>query len=120
MLLAVICLAGSCLVQQKNIRNHRDWMGHHLQEGSFVVAHLLEPPVEKPNSYKALAAIDGIINNNSGIKTKGKALLYFKKDTSIFHLTYGTTIVFKIPLAEIRNSGNPAAFDFKQYASFAG
>ncbi|MEI2740550.1 MAG: ComEC/Rec2 family competence protein [Chitinophagaceae bacterium] len=53
------------------------------------------------------------------IPVKGKIILYFKKDSSL-QVTYGSQIIFKKSLQEIKNSGNPGGFDYKRYSLFQG
>lgn len=50
----------------------------------------------------------------------GNIVLYFKKDAALKNLHYGAQIVFKKPLQEIKNSGNPGGFDYKRYSLFHG
>ena len=50
---------------------------------------------------------------------KTKIILYFKKDSSL-QLSYGSQIILKKSLQEIKNSGNPGGFDYKRYSLFQG
>ncbi len=51
-------------------------------------------------------------------RTSGKFLIYFKKDSVSQNLKYGDQIIVNKGLSPILNSGNPAAFDYKQYCAF--
>jgi competence protein ComEC len=81
---------------------------------------LEEPLVEKTNSYKALASFTAINHNDSTKLIEGKLILYFRKDSILPPLQYGSQIVFKKPLQEIKNAGNPGSFDYKTYCLFQG
>jgi len=80
----------------------------------------LEKPVEKTKSHKANALVDYFLQHDSSSETNGMIILYFKKDSSLPHLDYGSQLVIRKPLQEIKNSGNPGGFDYKKYALFQG
>lgn len=110
---------GSILTWHKDIRNNKEWLGHHYNNDASLVVTLDEPPVEKTKSYKANATVEYLLEDNTAIPVKGKIILYFKKDSSL-RLSYGSQILFKKPLQEIKNSGNPGGFDYKRYSLFQG
>ena len=111
---------GGLLSWYKNIHHNDDWFGKkYIPETSLIVT-LLEDPVEKTKSYKANASVDYILSNDSCIKTGGTIILYFKKDSSLPGLAYGSQLVISKPLQEIKNSGNPGGFDYKRYSMFQG
>jgi competence protein ComEC len=117
--ITIIFLAlGSFLVWYKDIRHNPHWYSMHYKAGDLVIATLKEPLVEKTNSYKALATVTGIKEANRIIPVKGDLLLYFKKDTSLPTLDFGSQIIFSKPLQEIKNAGNPGGFDYKRYCLF--
>lgn len=111
---------GGFLVHQKDIRNDADWIGRYYQDGNAVVVTLQESLVEKENSFKAIATVRELGNDTWLIPVKGKVILYFKKDSSAGHLVYGSQLVFKKPLQEIKNTGSPGGFDYKRYCLFLG
>ena len=113
-------ITGACLVWVKDIRHHQQWIGGLPHSNNFLIVRLLEPLVEKQNSFKALGEVQGIISGEKKQKTKGKVIIYFKKDSLVQQLDYGCQIVFKKPLQEIKNSGNPGSFNYKQYCLFQG
>ncbi|MFC4233548.1 ComEC/Rec2 family competence protein [Parasediminibacterium paludis] len=83
-----------------------------------IIATIQAPLVPKPKSYKALVSIDAVFKNGHWLPINGKALLYFKKDSSASHLTYGSQIVITKPLSLITNLGNPGGFNYQEYCSF--
>src|SRR5215218_11087265 len=111
---------GALLIPLKDIRNNEDWIGHHYKNGSYIIVTLQEPLVQKANSYKALSQVEYVYKNGNCEKQKGRILLYFKKDSSVVQLHYGSQIVFNAALQEIKNAGNPGSFDFKRYSLFQG
>lgn len=110
---------GALLAWQNNIRNNKNWFGNSYKEKAGLVVTLNEPPVEKTKSIKANATVHAVLRNDSIIPVKGEIIIYFKKDSSL-QLKYGSQIVFKKALQEIKNSGNPGGFDYKRYCLFQG
>ncbi|HEX8316355.1 MAG TPA: ComEC/Rec2 family competence protein, partial [Flavisolibacter sp.] len=119
-----VCLllasVGSLLVWTQDVRNNGDWIGHQHSGEKFITVILEDPLVEKTNSYKALAGFETVHGSGWGKRVKGKVILYFKKDSTLPQLDYGSRIVFHKPLQEIKNAGNPGSFDYKTYSLFQG
>lgn len=109
---------GSLFLYYKDIRHNPAWYGDQYKTGDLVVVTLQEPPVEKSNSYKALATVTALKEPGRFISSKGDAILYFEKDSALPPLEYGFQIIFKKTLQEIKNSGNPGGFDYKRYSLF--
>ena len=110
--------AGGFLLWQKDIRNHKNWYGNVYNDSSYIIATINEPPVEKNKSYKVIANVDGILRGNSAYHTTGKLLLYFAKDSFTGNIEYGSRVIIKKQIQEIKNSGNPAAFNYARYCAF--
>jgi competence protein ComEC len=108
---------GSLLTWYQDTRHHNDWFGKYYKQGDLVKVTLQEPLVEKTNSYKALATVTALKENNKVIPASGDVIIYFKKD-SLPPLDYGSQIIFSTPLQEIKNAGNPGGFDYKRYCLF--
>lgn len=111
---------GISLVWLHQIPKQPHWAGHLLQSGDMIQLRLLEPVSEREKTYKALAAITHIYRNNNAIQVNGKAVIYFRKDSSAPALKYGDIIIANKQLQEIKNSGNPGGFDYKRFALFNG
>ena len=121
--IAVIILfiaLGGLLSWYKNIQHDKNWFGKNYKNENALIVTLIENPVEKTKSYKANASVDYILQNDSCIKTKGTIILYFKKDSALSTLEYGSQLIITKPLQEIKNSGNPGGFDYKRYSLFQG
>lgn len=119
----VFAAVGGLLARHKDIRKDIAWVGHYYQPGDGLVVSLAEPPVEKTKSFKADAKLQYLLRNGYQIPVTGRIIVYFRKD-SVTHLNtlpeYGSLVVFKRPVQEIRNSGNPGGFDYKRYSLFKG
>jgi competence protein ComEC len=111
---------GGLLAWYKNIQHADGWFGRNYIKESSLIVTLLEDPVEKTKSYKANASVDFILHNDTFIKTNGTIILYFKKDSTITILDYGSQLVIGKPLQQIKNAGNPGGFDYKRYSLFQG
>ncbi|MBN8674483.1 MAG: ComEC family competence protein [Chitinophagales bacterium] len=117
---SVFLALGALLTWHEDIRHEPQWLGGHYHPGDPVMVTLDEPLVEKTKSLKANASVAYLLHNDSLRLAKGKIIIYFKKDSSLRQLSYGSHILFKKPLQEIKNSGNPGGFDYKRYSLFQG
>jgi competence protein ComEC len=111
---------GGLLAWYKDIRHDENWFGRHYRNEISLVLTLQENPVEKTKSYKANASVDFILKDDTSIKTSGSLIIYFKKDSAADKLKYGSRLILKKSLQEIKNSGNPGGFDYKRYSLFQG
>ncbi|MCC6288750.1 MAG: ComEC/Rec2 family competence protein [Chitinophagaceae bacterium] len=119
LLTGIFIITGALLVHFKNITHQQKWFGNIYNDSTTVIAVLNEPLVEKDKSYKAVATVLAVVDEEKIINTKGDIILYFKKDSAtISGLQYGSAIIFNKPLQAITNSGNPGAFDYKRYCLF--
>jgi competence protein ComEC len=107
------------VVHARDVRNNENWFGKKYQAGNGLLLTLQEPLVEKPNSFKALAAVTGIVRNDSLFPATGKLLLYFQKE-AVTGLGYGSQLLVAKHADLVKNSGNPAGFDYQRYSLFAG
>lgn len=67
-----------------------------------------------------MARVSGVINSSHYTPATGKIILYLDPGIPITTLQYGTSFFFTRKLQEIRNSGNPGAFDYRRYCLFQG
>ena len=102
----------------KDVRNRASWYGKFYDSSSFIIATVNEPPVEKNKSFKAIASVRAIVTKDSAYACKGNVLLYFAKDSLQKLPVFGDRIIIKQHLAAIKNSGNPAAFNYERYCAF--
>ncbi|HMO31568.1 MAG TPA: ComEC/Rec2 family competence protein [Lacibacter sp.] len=96
------------------------WLGHRLQADDVVELHLLEPPQERPNTFKVVAEAVALYGTERSVRVSGKLLLYFPKDRFPRHLSYGSVLYTRTAPQPITNAGNPGGFDYQRYALFQG
>lgn len=108
------------LVHIKQPAFQKSWFGHHYHEGAVVSIRLLEPLSEKEKSYKALAEFISIKDETAAKLVSGKLMLYFRKDSTVPALQYGSIIITNKIIPLIQNAGNPGGFDYERYAMFNG
>jgi len=109
---------GLLITWQKDIRHKSGWYGNYYKDSNYILARIEEPLIEKTKSYKADAFVEAVINSDSAINCKGKLLIYFSKDSLAQQLHYGDRILINKSLQQIKNSGNPGAFNYQRYAAF--
>ena len=113
-----LIIFGSFICWQKDVRNHKNWYGNHFQQESVFLVSILEPPVEKAKSYKALAKVISTIDNDSSKGADGNIILYLAKDSASKNLTYGNRLFIRNKIQLIKNSGNPGGFDYARFLAF--
>jgi competence protein ComEC len=118
LIIGLLICTGAILVWHNNILHTPEYYGNQYRPSDTYIATLLETPVEKTNAYKAVARIEALIQNDSIRTTTGNVIIYFKKDSSIHSLQYGSQLLTQENLQPIQNSGNPGAFDYKRYLLF--
>ncbi len=109
---------GLLLTYTNNTSKNTNWYGNKYKVNDFLVVRLEEPVVEKNKSYKADGFVEAVVRNDSIIKTQGKILLYFAKDSIAGLLHYGDKILINKNIQPIKNSGNPGGFNYQRYAAF--
>ena len=115
--IAMIVL-GLFLTHKNDESKNTNWYGKANKPNDFILVRIDEPVIEKNKSYKANAYVEGIIKNDSLIKTQGKIIVYFAKDSAAGLLNYGDKILIHKNIQTIKNSGNPGSFNYQRYASF--
>ncbi|TAJ67861.1 MAG: ComEC family competence protein [Chitinophagaceae bacterium] len=117
--LLLICLAVSRTWLQ-DLRHQPNWIGHHLQQTTGILVTLQETPVTKANSCKAQAKTEWVHTQKGWLPVQGNLLLYFRKNKLPPDITFGSQLLIQKNLQPITNSGNPGAFDYRQYCAFQG
>ena len=97
-----LVLFGSFISWQKDIRNHQNWYGNFYRDSSFIVVRIVEPPVEKAKSFKAVASVESCINNGLQRDVTGNVIIYFAKDSFSKRLHYGDKIIVSKQLKDIK------------------
>ncbi len=109
---------GMFITWNKDIRNHKSWYDNNYNDSSFLIVTIKEPLIEKAKSYKALSNVESIINRDSQKVARGTLLIYFEKNSLSENLKYGDKIIIGKRVQPIKNSGNPAAFNYARYSAF--
>lgn len=110
---------GLFLTYQKDIRHKQNWYGNVYHDSDYLAATINEPLLEKNKTYKAEAVVENTIHNDAVQNTTGKIIIYFQKDSlAPLNLQYGDEILIRKKLQEIKNSGNPGAFNYQRYSAF--
>ncbi len=109
---------GGGLSFAKNIANRPAWVGNYINKETPVIATLQENISAKEKSYKALATFNAVYNNGIWQNVEGDLLLYFRKDSSMPNVHYGSQIMLTKNVASIVNAGNPGGFNYARYCSF--
>lgn len=116
----MLMLAGCFTVYMKTISNSKNWIGNALSYQHLVVV-IDEPLIEKNASFKAEAKVlQWQDSTGKWHPSTGKIIIYFAKEDDLKAINYGDVIVFKKPLQDIKNSGNPGAFNYKEYCALNG
>ncbi|MBI1343958.1 MAG: DUF4131 domain-containing protein [Terrimonas sp.] len=115
-ILFLMTATGSVSFYLNDIRNDKNWFAKHYPAYSTVMARIDEPISEKERSFRAIATVTGLEGQGSQINTKGKMIIYFKKDSALKDLDVGIRIICRKLLQPISNSGNPGGFDYQRYA----
>ncbi len=97
-----------------DISNHLESDPH-----TFLVS-IVSSPKEKEKSIKAVGEVKGIINHGQLLKTTGKIMLSFQKDTIGDTIRYGDLLVVHTQLALVKSPMNPDEFDYKHYLELNG
>lgn len=116
----VYCLllgSGGLLVAVKDVRHHPRYVGNMLQGEDSLLVRLQEPLQERPRSWRSIAAIEALLRNGRRIPVKGRTLLYFQKDSTAAALQCGDAVLLCATLRAVGNTGNPGAFDYRQYCA---
>jgi competence protein ComEC len=109
----LITIIGAQLVQ---IKQNKIYIFDN-KEYSFI-ATVIENPEEKENSIKTLLKIDAFKDSNGWKNPETKLLTYFQKDSNLMDLKMGDQIIVKAYINEIKHSGNPYTFNYKEYLKF--
>jgi competence protein ComEC len=113
----IICCLGMLITWQADIRHQNNWYGHRYRSGDYLIVQINEAPVQKTKTWKAEVIIEAIVHNDSSLPASGKMLVYFFKDSGMSNLHYGDRILIHKDPQNIKNSGNPGAFNYERYAA---
>ncbi|HEY1163711.1 MAG TPA: ComEC/Rec2 family competence protein [Chitinophaga sp.] len=113
----LICCSGGLLVWLKDAHRQPDYFGRILYGKDSLLVSLQEPLQEKARSLKTVAEVHALIRNGKALRANGKLLLYFQRDTAAIRLTCGDMVLICGEPGPVSSSGNPGAFDYRQYCA---
>lgn len=114
----LICVAGGLLVWLKDVRRQPHYLGNLLHDKDSLLVSLQEPLQPRARSLKTVAGVYAVIHNGKAVRAKGKVLLYFQRDSSAARLACGDVVMLCGTVRAVSNSGNPGAFDYRQYCAY--
>lgn len=113
--------SGYCVTLLHTPAAAKNYIGNiHKESKDSMVITRVSIPQEKPKTVKATGEIIGIIKNGALIKSTGKALFYFHKDSVAEKLNYGDELLVYSQLNEIEMPSNPDEFDYRQFLQIHG
>ena len=115
----ILLLLGYQLTLMKTETRNINHFSKSIDSSTNVIClKIIKPYVEKDKSFKVLAEITAVKGSQKWIKTIGKALIYFQKDSVSEKLNYGDCLLVRTKFNDIKSSGNPSEFNYKRYLSF--
>ena len=87
------------------------------KEYTFI-ASITQKPEEKENSVKAILKMEAYKDSVNWIQNNSNLLLYFEKDSASAALEPGDRLLIRAYINEIKHSGNPYAFNYKNYLKY--
>ncbi len=85
---------------------------------SILYARLADSYIEKEKSLKAIIEVLAVKETKGWRKCSGKALVYFKTDSSALDLKYGDELLLSVEFKEVVKPQNPGEFNYKRFLSF--
>ncbi|MET0242187.1 MAG: ComEC/Rec2 family competence protein [Flavitalea sp.] len=116
----LIACSGSALLSIHDSRNDSNSFGRTYSPGNKYLLIINEPLSEKPGSFKTTASVKYVLSGDKIRSCRGDILLYFDKAPSNKSLRYGDILYTSELPSQVSATGNPAAFDFREYCFFQG
>jgi competence protein ComEC len=117
---AMLFAIGGLVLCYNDVRNQNLNITRQYVVGKAVLVTIEEPLSEKKQSLKTIASVQAVLLNHSIAKASGKIILYLQKDSTAQQLHYGKQLLLYKTLQPIKNTGNPACFDYQRYCTFQG
>jgi competence protein ComEC len=115
-----LLITGYQLVIINTARFDRNNISLFSGKNSDIIFRVIEPPVEKPNSFKIIGMPVYLKDSLDWKQTSGRVLLYFEKDSLVSKIHYGDEILLHTTLNPVNPPQNPGEFDYKNYLSNRG
>jgi len=111
----LLLIAGMLLVQNHNHLNDSRHFSKYQYKNNLSILEVIEAPGNRKNSVKAVLAVKALHIDNKWIKTKGKIIQYFEKDSMAIELKYGDVLIQKALFTDVKAPQNPHEFNYKRY-----
>lgn len=85
------------------------------QQKEYFLAEVCQKPLEKPNSYQSILRVQ-----SAQIPKEEKVIAYFSKEGFDDKLIAGDQLILLAKRQEIKNSGDPFAFDYRSMMQHKG
>ncbi len=99
-------------------KNHSSHFQNYLYRDNFLVAKIVNPPLEKEKIIKVVAEVMQVHTNGYTVSTAGKMLISILRDSTNLDVKYGDVIVFNSKIEAFEEPKNPDEFSYKLYQSF--
>ena len=106
------------LTRFNNEMNYSAHFGPNIQSNQIAKVRVIESFVEKEKTLKTIVEVISIEKQGQWISTKGKAMLYFQKDSNSLKIKYGDVLIINPTFKSIDSPKNPQEFNYKQYLAF--
>ena len=100
-----------------DVRNRRDWFGHHVNTADLFVVRLTEPPSEKEKVWKLEVEVLETILPRDAHAASGRAFVYAYTDKALPVFHKGDTLLVPNLWEPVQNPGNPFEFNYSLYCS---
>ena len=97
--------------------NCKSDFSHFRSKQDTVIATIIDPVLERSNSFKVLLSFNAVKKNNEFIPVTGRAMTYFVKDSVAAQLKYGDRLILVAGFSEVKAPQNPEEFNYKKYLS---
>ena len=91
-----------------------------LNQSGIYIVELNAPPIEKAKSFLCKVDVLQYFNTDSWTPTKGKAILYFQKDSVATKLLFGDRLFVKANFLPPPKNQNPNGFNYAAYLNRQG
>ena len=115
----ILVLAGYSLLILNIPRFHKNDISQY-QDLEMIHVSVIEQISEKENSFKIVTKVKAVKDSVNWIKTSGKLLFYFQKDTICPLISFGDELLISAQLNEIGGPQNPGEFNYKRYLNNKG
>ncbi len=115
---AFLFISGFQLTTLNTEKYNSSHFSNYSNKENLYLVKTTETILEKEKSYKISIQVLAIKLNGIWVKTSGKAISYFQKDSLVQTINYGDYLIVKTNFSEINPPQNPSEFNYKQYLSF--